>query len=206
MSRAAPDSRDSVTRVAETGARRFGGGLGPTWGLTALIFVQLFCVVFFMSDSVIDLTELMTSGFSDLHMTTEAVASLTLLVSVIVESRVLLHLLTRQRRLARAVTAAAGGLHDLVEAWFTDWGLTVSERDVAWLTLKGLSISEVASIRGSAEGTVKAHLAGVYRKAGLQGRNALLSLVVEELMAGELLPQDGRGLADRADGAENRPV
>ena len=42
-------------------------------------------------------------------------------------------------------------------------------------------------MRGSAEGTVKAHLNAIYRKAGVQGRGALLSMLVKDLMQEPLI-------------------
>jgi len=36
--------------------------------------------------------------------------------------------------------------------------------------------------RGSSEGTVKAHSAAIYRKAGVSGRHELLSQFVDELI------------------------
>ena len=51
-------------------------------------------------------------------------------------------------------------------------------------------LSEVAEIRGSAEGTVKAHLNAIYRKAGVQGRNGLMSLLIEDLMGAPLVPHE----------------
>lgn len=180
---------DGADQAAARVAGRIGGSMAPTRALATLIVVQSVCVVFFLSDAVVDIAEVFRSGFADWHIGIEALAAVTLLISLGVQIVVLLHLLTRQRRLARAVSAAAGGLHDLVEGYFVDWSLTASERDVAWLTLKGLSIAEVAEVRGSAEGTVKAHLHAVYRKSGLQGRTALLGLLIEDLMSGELQEQ-----------------
>ena len=41
---------------------------------------------------------------------------------------------------------------------------------------------------------MKAHLHAVYRKGNIAGRNALLALLVEDLMSGELVTEaEGRG-------------
>jgi DNA-binding CsgD family transcriptional regulator len=58
---------------------------------------------------------------------------------------------------------------------------------VAAFTIKGFTIAEIAALRGSAEGTVKTHLNAIYRKAGVQGRGQLVSLLIEELLGGPLL-------------------
>lgn len=61
-------------------------------------------------------------------------------------------------------------------------GLTPSERDVAWFTIKGLSLAEIARMRQTSDGTVKAQSNAIYRKAGVSGRTQLLSLFLEDLM------------------------
>jgi DNA-binding CsgD family transcriptional regulator len=69
---------------------------------------------------------------------------------------------------------------------FQDWGLTASDRDVALFAIKGLSISEIAEMRETREGTIKAQCNAIYRKAGVTGRPQLISLFVEELMGADM--------------------
>ena len=71
------------------------------------------------------------------------------------------------------------------------WGLTPSERDVAWFTIKGLPIADIARLRQTSEGTVKAQSNAIYRKAGVSGRAQLVSLCIEDLI-------DAGPLADAA--------
>ncbi len=52
-------------------------------------------------------------------------------------------------------------------------------------------MAEIAEARGSAEGTVKAHSAAVYRKAGVTGRLQLLSLFVDELVEAPMIDPGG---------------
>ena len=52
--------------------------------------------------------------------------------------------------------------------------------------IKGMSLQEIAALRDTSEGTVKAQTNAIYRKAGVKGRAQLLSLFVEDLM-GEAL-------------------
>ncbi|MDP6952768.1 MAG: LuxR C-terminal-related transcriptional regulator [Alphaproteobacteria bacterium] len=70
----------------------------------------------------------------------------------------------------------------MLEEHFDRWALTPSERDVALLAIKGLSITEIAGVRETKEGTIKAQCNAVYRKAGVSGRPQLLSVFIEELL------------------------
>ena len=57
--------------------------------------------------------------------------------------------------------------------------------------MKGCSIADIAQMRGSAEGTVKTHLNAIYRKAGVQGRGQLVSVLIEDLMNAPLVEKKG---------------
>lgn len=65
---------------------------------------------------------------------------------------------------------------------FKSWGLTPSECDVALLSLKGLRISEIAEYRSSREGTVKAHLNAIFKKANVSSRPELLATCLESFI------------------------
>jgi DNA-binding CsgD family transcriptional regulator len=79
---------------------------------------------------------------------------------------------------------------EVLEERFAEWQLTPAERDVALFSIKGLSTAEIAQIRTTSEGTVKAQTNAIYRKAGVSGRPQLLSLFIDELMTGERLSSD----------------
>ena len=98
-----------------------------------------------------------------------------------------MHLLRRKASLERSVGLASSALQGVIENHFDEWKLTASERDVAGLMVKGLSIAEIAGVRGSAEGTVKAHLNGIYRKANARNRAEVLSLIMDTLIDKPLL-------------------
>jgi DNA-binding CsgD family transcriptional regulator len=86
-----------------------------------------------------------------------------------------------QERLRRA----SGAFLDLLEERFAEWGLTPAERDVALFAIKGMSTAEIAVLRNTSEGTVKAQTNAIYRKAGVTGRSQLLSLFIDDLMRDE---------------------
>jgi DNA-binding CsgD family transcriptional regulator len=86
-----------------------------------------------------------------------------------------------EARLERASAAFV----DLLNARFDQWGLTAAERDVALFAIKGLSVQEMAKLRETSEGTIKAQTAAIYRKANVTGRPQLLSLIIEDLMGAD---------------------
>ncbi|MEL6167636.1 MAG: LuxR C-terminal-related transcriptional regulator [Pseudomonadota bacterium] len=88
----------------------------------------------------------------------------------------------RAERAEEALRVASGAFSELLEDRFVEWGLTPAERDVALFAIKGLSTAEIAGLRATSEGTIKAQTSAIYRKAGVSGRPQLLSLFVEDLM------------------------
>lgn len=155
------------------------------YAMMLLILVQIFCAGFFLWDVVIDSGELRALLPLDIHFAIEALAVIGLISAAVFETRFVLRLLARKAHLERQVSLAASALHDVIEEHFRSWALTAAETDVAWFTVKGFGIAQIAEFRGSAEGTVKSHLNAIYRKAGVGNRGELLSLLIEGLMAGD---------------------
>lgn len=149
-----------------------------------LIGVQATCAIIFLVDVVQDVS---SPGDLDWHLLPEAMAVAALLIGIAFEVVYLLHLLQRKASLERSVGMASAQLQDIIQNHFDEWKLTASERDVAGLMIKGLSISEIASVRGSAEGTVKAHLNAIYRKANARNRAEVLSHIMDTLIDKPLL-------------------
>ena len=93
--------------------------------------------------------------------------------------------LTARHQMRRAQTAqrlTAGHFTDVVKEYFAKLSLTPAETDVAWLILKGMSVSEIAELRQTREGTVKTQGTAIYKKAGVNGKSQLMSLLVEDLL------------------------
>jgi DNA-binding CsgD family transcriptional regulator len=90
-------------------------------------------------------------------------------------------------RMQGRLRVASGGFVDLLEDTFAAWGLTPAEREVAFLSIKGFSVEEIAALRSARSGTVRAQCAAVYRKAGVSGRAQLLSHFIDDLLAGAAL-------------------
>ena len=79
--------------------------------------------------------------------------------------------------------AATRGFAEAVDQEFLRWGLTVAEREVALLLLKGVSLKDISGARGTAERTARQQAASVYAKAGVTGRSELASYFLDALPA-----------------------
>jgi DNA-binding CsgD family transcriptional regulator len=152
--------------------------------IIGLITAQIICAVVFLLDVLADFSRM---SVMDWHLVPEALASLALIAGIALQLMYLKQLLQRKASLERSVGMASSALQTIIESHFDEWKLTVSERDVAGLMVKGLSISEIAKVRGSADGTVKAHLNAIYRKANARNRAEVLSHIMDTLIDKPLL-------------------
>ena len=146
--------------------------------LAALIVLQAACALFFARDVINDILD--ADAWS--HVITEVAATISLAVGLIVQAIVLRKLTLRHARMEQGLAVARGSLSDVMENYFETWKLSPAEQDVAAFTIKGYSIAEIAKLRGSAEATIKAQLNAIYRKADVQGRAQLVSVLVEDLL------------------------
>lgn len=86
------------------------------------------------------------------------------------------------RYLTEQLDAAKGAFQSGIDEYFEEWGLSEAEKDIALLTIKGMTISEIAEIRQTKQSTIKTQSSAIYRKAGVASRSQLVSLLIEELL------------------------
>lgn len=158
----------------------------PERAALRLAVLQLVCALVFAVDLLLefpDPRDWAYLGVSDtMHLLSE-LAVMGLLVFGFALSRMAMSALRQQRdALSSNLRSLRGEFDVLLQARFARWNLTPAQRDVALLTLRGLRIAEIARLRGSAEGTVKAHLGAVFRAAGVGTRNELQGLFMEEFL------------------------
>ena len=151
-----------------------------------LFVVHVLCTLYFLGDVIWDLA---TEGLTG-HDIVEVFVVIALVIGTVFGAREVIRILERERRMAEQLRAASGALAELIEEQFERWALTPAERDVALMAIKGLGVAETARLRGTADGTVKAQLNAIYTKAGVTGRNQLISYFIEELLAGPLVTND----------------
>ncbi|MFA8385699.1 MAG: helix-turn-helix transcriptional regulator [Pelagibaca sp.] len=105
-----------------------------------------------------------------------------LMLGMVVSATLMVRSLRRQRAAEQSLRLASGAFMDVLQERFAEWELTPAEKDVALFSIKGLSTADIAALRRTSEGTVKAQTNAIYRKAGVSGRPQLLSLFIDELM------------------------
>ena len=160
--------------------------------LIAIVFaVQVLCAFFFVSDILSSVLGIQKTPLAwQLRELMEIGAALGLTLGVVLGALMLASAMRGLNLAEERLRRASGVFMDLLDERFTDWGLTPAERDVALFAIKGMSTAEIAVLRSTSEGTVKAQTNAIYRKAGVSGRPQLLSLFIDDLMndAGALRP------------------
>jgi len=74
------------------------------------------------------------------------------------------------------------GLALSIDKQLTKWKLTVAEKEVAFLLLKGLSLKEIADVRKTTEKAARVQSMAVYSKAETSGRSELSAFFLEYLL------------------------
>ncbi len=156
--------------------------------LVLILVIQVLCTVFFVSDIAITVLGLRSHPISwQTREYLELGAAVGLVLGVLLGAIALWSSFRRARRAENRLRVAQGAFADLMEERFREWELTEAERDVAVFAIKGLSTAEIARLRNTSEGTVKAQTNAIYRKAGVTSRPQLLSLFIDDLMDGSLV-------------------
>ena len=75
-----------------------------------------------------------------------------------------------------------GEFSKIIQSQFDLWNFTQSEREVALLLLKGLTLEEIAAVRETKEKTVRQQASNLYKKAGISGRHELVAFFFEDLL------------------------
>ncbi len=153
------------------------------WAFFALQAVSTF---FFVGDAVLDMLKGPNPAEPAENDWLEYAVSFSLLIGLAFTGWELRKLIGREKRMVSQLDIAAGAFAKVLTEQFEAWGLTEAEHEVALLGIKGFSIAEIAAMRDTKEGTIKAQNAAIYRKAGVTGRTQLLSHFIEDLIGGPL--------------------
>ena len=184
-----------------------GPGAGPTTATQRIFSVKRLgymsaalasCGLVFGVDVVIEtlIALRMDAGLAEFsHIMLELLATALLAVSTWLTIRQLQVLRREVAAGKRQLTLLRTEFDKVIANRFQAWRLSHSEQDVALLTIKGLSIHDIADTRQTREGTIKAQLSMIFRKAGVSSRTELLALFMDELLDFGST-QDRAGLAE----------
>jgi len=147
----------------------------------AILVFQAVAGAFFVIDAITDAELSPTAVLSRLSWL-EIVVAVALVAAIVMGARLARQLFLEAIERERVIAIARGALAEVIAARFAEWRLSAAETDVALFALKGCSITEIAALRGSAEGTVRSQLSQVYAKAGVTSQTMFVALFVEELL------------------------
>lgn len=156
--------------------------------ISAILLIQLLSGIFFIFSlgiSILGISEALISW--QVHEIIEIGAVVGLILGVVTGTIALRQTLVRNTLVESQLRAASGAFSELLDEKFEHWKLTPAEKDVALFAIKGMSTNEIAGLRETSEGTVKAQTNAIYRKAGVTGRPQLISLFIEDLMSERLI-------------------
>lgn len=135
---------------------------------------------FFLYDII---TDVIKGDESNLHLIIEGIIFLA--ISVIL-TREILRVVKLQKDLSQEqgkVARLSGELGKVIMKDFDDWRLTDSEKDVAIMLIKGLSMNEIGELRGVKEKTVRQQATSIYSKSKCPNRHELAAKFIEDLLS-----------------------
>lgn len=169
---------------------------------SALVAIQAFCIAVFLVDVGYEAHQALVSpqqrGFGRIaHVASEGVALVFLVFGYVIAHAQLLRVRQAKAENKRLLMSLRGQFDTLIMGQFAKWSLSKAESDIALLSLRGMKICEIARMRATAEGTIKAQLSAVYHKSGLGSRTELLAYFMDEFLDFSANPfqMDGRGTA-----------
>ena len=146
-----------------------------------VIAIQVLCALFFVANIASSLI-----GFAPISWQIsefiELGAAFGLLLGVGIGAFAFRQTRARAEIAEMKLKAASTEFAQMMYVRFQQWNLTPAEKDVALFAIKGMSIAEIATLRNTSEGTVKAQTNAIYRKAGVSGRPQLLSVFIDDLL------------------------
>lgn len=156
-------------------------------GIAFLLATQFFCALFFLFGILTSLLGIQVAPISwAAYELIEIGVAVALVIGVVLSAMLLLRSLRARKQAEDSLRELSGAFMDLLKQRFEDWALIPAERDVALFSIKGVSMADIAALRGTSEGTVKAQCNAIYRKAGVSGRAQLLSLFIEDLLSDDV--------------------
>ncbi len=141
--------------------------------------VLILAALFFIQDIYIDLI-IEKKSFS--HVFIESGIFLSILFALYFEIKRVLSLLSTVSDNHEQILKLKKRLHKEILDEFDRWGLTNTQKDIALMLIKGLSMKEIAEARNVKDKSVQAQATIIYSKANVLNRHELSSYFIESLL------------------------
>ena len=137
-------------------------------------------ILFFAYDLAVDV--LFEGEFGSPHFVIELTVFVGISVALIVGARDLRSLRASLRYETERNRAFSGELAASINERMDEWRLSRSEKDVAWMIIKGYRFSEIAEARGVKDSTCRLQATSLYAKAGVSGRAEFVAEIIQPLL------------------------
>jgi DNA-binding CsgD family transcriptional regulator len=143
------------------------------------VVVLLIAAVFFTQDIYVDI---LVEGKNWSHVTVEAGIFVAVLLALGFEMKRVVELNSSVSVSQQEILRLKGHLAEIIRNEFELWQLTKTEREIALLLIKGLSMREIAQHREVKEKSVRQQATAIYTKAGVSSRYELAAYFIEDLL------------------------
>ena len=155
--------------------------------LNAVIVGMMLAFIFFLFDVVFDLRDHFTDGtpYSKeevIHLVFEGGAVVALFFGMVSLFNYTSFLKNQNIKAQMQLSALKVDFDEYVRSQFAKWELTVAEKDVALLLLRGLNTSDIADLRSVSVGTIKVQAHNVFGKSGVSSRVEFMALFMDEFI------------------------
>ena len=155
--------------------------------LNAVIAGMMSAFVFFLFDVIFDLRDNFSEGLSysiddAIHLVFESGAVLALFFGMANLFKYNSFLRDQNVKAQTQLSALRLDFDEYVRNQFSKWELTVAEKDVALLLLRGLNTSDIADLRSVSVGTIKVQAHKIFGKSGVSSRVEFMALFMDEFI------------------------
>ena len=155
--------------------------------LNAVIVGMMLAFIFFLFDVVFDLRDHFSDGtpYSKdevIHLVFEGGAVVALFFGMVSLFKYTSFLKNQNIKAQMQLSALKVDFDQYVRSQFAKWELTIAEKDVALLLLRGLNTSDIADLRSVSVGTIKVQAHNVFGKSGVSSRVEFMALFMDEFI------------------------
>lgn len=143
------------------------------------VIVLLIAAIFFSHDIYIDV---MVEGKGISHIFIEGGIFVAVLLALGFEMKRVVELHSTISISQTEILRLKGHMTQVISDEFDRWALTRTEKEIALLLIKGLSMQEIADIRHVKEKSVRQQSTGIYTKAEVSSRHQLSAYFIEDLL------------------------